>query len=316
MRVLVIGGTLFIGKPLVERLVRAGHEVAILHRKPGHNFGGEVEELIGDRNDGESVRRALSGRSFDAVFDNVYDWERGSTAEQVVATARACGGNLSLYVFMSSIGAYEERLNRRESDPLWVDSPIPYCRNKATSEQALFEMHADEGFPAVTLRPPFIYGPGNPFYREQFFWDRMRDNRPIIIPGDGQRLMQFVYVKDLVWACLRVLEEPKAVGEAFNIAAPRPLTQEAMVRAFGRAAGVEPKLVNVPRERIEAAREGLYVGEVFDLPPITEITGKAERILGFETTAFDEGLQETQAWYLKQPRRSIDYRFEDSLLEN
>ena len=50
----------------------------------------------------------------------------------------------------------------------------------------------------VTLRPPFIYGPGNPFYREAFFWDRLRDGRPIILPGDGRRLMQFVYIKDLV----------------------------------------------------------------------------------------------------------------------
>src|ERR1700692_3397290 len=47
------------------------------------------------------------------------------------------------------------------------------------SERALFRMHQRVGFPAVTLRPPFIYGPGNPFYREPFFWDRLRDNRHI-----------------------------------------------------------------------------------------------------------------------------------------
>src|SRR2546430_11905908 len=50
----------------------------------------------------------------------------------------------------------------------------------------------------------------NPFYREAFFWDRLRANRPIIIPGDGTRLMQFAYVKDLVTACLRALETPRS----------------------------------------------------------------------------------------------------------
>jgi len=318
MRVLVIGGTLFIGRLLVRRLLEQRHQVAVLHRSEKHEFGGEVENLTADRNDPESVRHALAGHSFDAVFDNVYDWERGTTAEQVVATARACGDGLQRYVFMSSIGAYEERLDRREEDPLWADSPIPYCRNKARSEHALFCLHQEEGFPVVTLRPPFIYGPDNPFYREQFFWDRMRDDRPIIIPGDGQRLMQFVHVKDLVWACLQVLEEPQATGEAFNIADPEPLTQVELMKAFGRAAGVVPQLVQVPRERIETAvQDGLYFGEMFDLAPITEITDKAERLLGFHATDFEAGLRETYDWYLEQPRRTgIDYGLENSLLRN
>ena len=45
------------------------------------------------------------------------------------------------------------------------------------------------GLPVVTFRPPFVYGPNSPFYREQFFWDRLRAGRPIIIPGDGHRLV-------------------------------------------------------------------------------------------------------------------------------
>ena len=55
----------------------------------------------------------------------------------------------------------------------------------------------------VTLRPPFIYGSGNPYYREAFFWDRLRAGRPLILPSDGHRLMQFVYVKDLVGFALK-----------------------------------------------------------------------------------------------------------------
>ena len=68
----------------------------------------------------------------------------------------------------------------------------------------------------VTFRPPFIYGPENPFYREAFFWDRMRAGRPIIIPGDGHRLMQFVYVKDLVRACLRAIEVDQRRGRGLQ----------------------------------------------------------------------------------------------------
>ena len=120
---------------------------------------------------------------------------------------------------MSSVAAYGDGLNHHEGDALAPDDhPDTYVRNKAMSERILFRMHQRNGFPVVTLRPPFIYGPGNPFYREAFFWDRLRAGRHIILPGDGRRLMQFVHVKDLVNACLRVIETPDTIGHAFNVA--------------------------------------------------------------------------------------------------
>src|SRR5581483_9990533 len=107
MKVLVIGGTLFIGRLLVEELVKAGHDVAVLHRKPKHEFGRRVGNIVCDRNDAPSLTEALSGRRCEAGYDNVYDWERGTSAAQVEATVRACGGNrLSRYIFMSSVAAY------------------------------------------------------------------------------------------------------------------------------------------------------------------------------------------------------------------
>ena len=209
MKVLVIGGTLFIGRLLVEELLKAGHDVAVLHRKPKHDFPKRVENLMADRNDAESLEEALSGRRFEVVFDNVYDWERGTTAAQVEATVRACGKRITRYIFLSSVAAYGDGLNHKESDPLAPDyHPEPYIRFKATTERLLFRMHAQSGFPVVTFRPPFVYGANNPFYREQFFWDRLRAGRPVIIPGDGHRLMQFVYVNDLVQAMLRAMVEP------------------------------------------------------------------------------------------------------------
>src|ERR1017187_2590614 len=285
MKVLVIGGTLFIGRSLVEELVKAGHDVAVLHRKPKHDFGRRVENLVADRNDGEAVREALSTRRFDVVFDNVYDWERGTTAAQVEATVRACGDRLSRYIFMSSVAAYGDGLNHKESDPLAPDShAAPYVSHKATTERMLFRMRRQTGLPLVTFRPPFVYGAGNPFYREQFFWDRLRAGRPLIIPGDGYRLMQFVYVNDLVEALIRAMTEPRAEGEAFNIGDARPLTQVEFVEKLAKAANVEPTLVRMPRDIIAQAggnpmAEPFYFGEYYDVPPITEYIGKVKRLL-------------------------------------
>ncbi len=196
MKVLVIGGTLFIGRLLVEELVKGGQDVTVLHRKPKHEFGKRVDNIMADRNDPEAVKDALSTRRFDVVFDNAYDWSRGTTAAQVEATVRACGDRLSRYIFMSSVAAYGDGLNHKESDPLAPDYHAdPYVRHKATTERLLFRMHSQTGLPVVTFRPPFVYGPNTNYYREQFFWDRLRGGRPVIIPGrrpspDAIRLRQ------------------------------------------------------------------------------------------------------------------------------
>lgn len=320
-KVLVIGGTLFIGRALVSELLKAGHEVWVLHRKPEHDLGKRVGSIVADRNDVEAMRSVLSTSNFEVVFDNVYDWERGTTAAQVEAAARACGNRLHRYVFMSSVAAYGDGLNHHEGDALAPDDhPDAYGRNKAMSERALFRLHQRMGLPVVTIRPPFIYGPGNPFYREAFFWDRMRDNRSIVLPGDGRRLMQFAYIKDLVRACLRAMEEPGAAGHAFNIANSRAITQADAIQAFADAAGKKPAVLRVPRERIyhlggHPMGPQLYFGLYFDLPPITQIVTKAQRVLGFHATDFLVGLKETYRWYLRHhAKRETDYSYEDRLL--
>lgn len=322
MKVLVIGGTLFIGPSLIEELLKGGHELSVLHRKPKHDFGRRVENIMADRNDAESLQEGLSARRFEVVFDNVYDWERGTTAAQVEATVRACASDrLTRYIFLSSVAAYGDGLNHKESDPLAPDyHPEPYVRHKATTERMLFRMHVKTGLPVVTLRPPFIYGPHNPFYREQFFWDRLRAGRPIIIPGDGHRLMQFAYVNDLLRAMIRAMEEPRAVGEAFNVGDPKPVTQVELVEKLGKAANVEPSLVRIPRDSIVQAggnvmEEPYYFGEYFDLPPITMNIGKVTRMLKMKLTPFDVGLKETYAWYRRNQRpRTAGFEFDDKLL--
>jgi nucleoside-diphosphate-sugar epimerase len=321
MRVLVIGGTLFIGKLLVKRLLAADHDVTLLHRRTEHPFGKRVHNAVADRNDASSVRAALTGRKFDAVYDFAYDWDRGTTGQQVEACARAIPGDLSRYVFMSSVAAYGDGLNHAEDDPLASEAHAnPYVRNKASSERALFRMYHESRFPVVTMRPPFVYGPENPFYREAFFWDRLKAGRPIIIPGDGNRLMQFVYVNDLVQACFHALGKHTAPGRAFNVADEKPLTQVEAVVGFARAAGREAEIVRIPRTLIARAggnafHEPRYFGEYYDVPPITMIVGRVKRVFNMTLTPFAEGMKETYKWYVRHgEHRKVDFTMEDDLI--
>ncbi len=190
------------------------------------------------------------------------------------------------------------------------------------SERALFRLHQRNGFPVVTLRPPFIYGPGNPYYREAFFWDRLREGRPIILPGDGRRLMQFVYVKDLVSGV------PEGDGRSGRQWATRSTSRiRGRCRRWKRWKRLRKRparsltFVRLPRERILRAGghpmgPKLYFGFYFDMPPITVVVNKAQRVLKFKPVDFATGLKESYRWYLRHnPFPKPDYTFEDALIE-
>jgi 2'-hydroxyisoflavone reductase len=320
MRILVIGGTLFLGRGIVRALLERGHEVTILHRGRSNPFAGRTAEVHCDRNDTAAISEILREGDYDAVFDNVYDWQRGTTAEQVAAAARACGDHLQRYIYTSSVAAYGDGLDRDEDDPLAPDDcPDAYSRNKAQTERLLLGMHAESGFPTVTLRPPYIYGPENPFEREQFFWDRLLRNRPILVPGDGSRLMQFVFRDDYVQAAMLALEKDAAVGRAYNVAHAEPVTQRELVEALAAAAGVEPRIVCMPREMLielggQLFEPPFYFGQYYDMPPITQEIGRARRELDFEPVTFADGLRQTFAWYQSLDRPAPDLSFDDTAL--
>ncbi len=132
--------------------------------------------------------------------------------------------------------------------------------------------------------------------------------------------MQFAYVNDVVQAMVRSMNEPRAVGEAFNIGDTKPLTQVEVVEKLARVANVEPALVRVPRDLIQQAggsamEEPYYFGEYFDLPPITMNIGKVTRVLKMKLTPFEAGLKETYKWYTRNHKpRTAGFEFDDKVL--
>jgi nucleoside-diphosphate-sugar epimerase len=316
----VIGGTLFIGRALVERLLERGDEITVMHRGSGTPHGDRVGEITCDRNDIGAVRAALAGRRFDVVYDNVYDWQRGTTADQVSAAAVAVAKGLQRYVFTSSVAVYPPGGEYDEDAALVPgDSPNAYARQKAESERLLFKLRQRNGIPVVTLRPAFIYGPNNPFERETFFWDRLLAGRPVVIPDDGLRTMQWVHVRDVARAAMLAANADVAVGRAYNLASYPAVTQNAFVEMLARIANRPANLVHVPRAHIERHGGQLfappyYFGAYLDIPPITVRTERVRSDLGLELTPLEEGLRETYRWYRRQQRPQPDFSWEDRLL--
>jgi nucleoside-diphosphate-sugar epimerase len=320
-RALVIGGTLFIGRALVDQLLARGDDVVIMHRGTGTPFGTRVGEIQCDRNDVAAVRAALKNSTFDVVYDNVYDWQRGTTAQQVSAAAAAAASDgRCRYVFTSSMAVYGEGGEYDEDAPLVPsDYPNPYSAQKADSERVLFEMYRRDGIPVTTLRPAFIYGPHNPFDREAFFWDRLLAGRQIVIPDDGSRTMQWVHVRDVARAAVLAADNDRAAGRAYNLAGYPPVTQLEFVQLLANIAGTQAKCAFIRREEIQRLGGQLfappyYFGVYLDIPPITVRPHRAAAELGLDLTALEEGLRETYRWYQQQRRPLPDCSWEDRLL--
>jgi nucleoside-diphosphate-sugar epimerase len=133
--------------------------------------------------------------------------------------------------------------------------------------------------------------------------------------------MQFIYVNDLVELCLKVMDQRNVVGHSFNAANPRAITQHELVMDLARAAGIkQPELVSIPRDFI--VRMGgkpmdgpLYFGTYYDVPAITQIITKAQRMLSFKPVDFEEALRVTYKAYLRETHHpKPDYTFEDALI--
>ena len=320
-RVLVIGGTQLIGRALVEQLLARGDAVVLMHRSNSTPFGDRVTAIQCDRNDTVAVQSALAGERFDVVYDNVYDWQRGTTPEQVLAAARATAPGLSRYVFTSSVAVYPTGGPYTEDSSLVPeDHPDVYGAQKANTERALFALGQSEGVPVSTLRPAFIYGPHNAFDREAFFWDRLRDGRPIIIPDDGQATMQWVSAHDVARAAIFAATHDVAIGQAYNLGNYPPITQLDFVHLLARASGHTAQVVHVPRARIQQRGGSLmgppnYFGVYLDIPAITVNSARVTEQLGLTLTPLEDGMRETYAWYAQQPRVVRDYAWEDAMLQ-
>ncbi|WP_088894179.1 NAD-dependent epimerase/dehydratase family protein [Leptolyngbya ohadii] len=235
MRILVMGGTRFIGVYLTRLLVEQDHEVVLFNRgnKPAPIEG--VEQIHGDRTDAADLKEKLSGESFDAVFDN--NGRELSDTQPLVEVFR---DSIKHFVYVSSAGVYlkSDQMPHVEGDP--VD---PKSRHKGKFETEAYL--AEQGIPFTSIRPVYIYGPQNYNDLEAWFFDRIVRDRPVPIPGNGMHITQFGHVQDLASAMVAVLGNPKAIGQIYNISGDRYVTFDGLARACAVAAGKDPASLQI-----------------------------------------------------------------------
>ncbi|MBD1925455.1 NAD-dependent epimerase/dehydratase family protein [Trichocoleus sp. FACHB-90] len=227
MRILMMGGTRFIGVYLTKTLVEQGHEVVLFNRgnKPVPVEG--VKQIHGDRTDASQLKEKLSSENFDAIFDN-----NGRELSDTQPLAEIFKDRVQHFVYMSSAGVY---LKSDQMPHVEGDAVDPKSRHKGKFETEAYL--TQQGLPVTSIRPTYIYGPQNYNDLEAWFFDRIVRNRPIPIPGNGLHITQFGHVKDLAAAMAAVLGKSQAVGQIYNVSGDRYVTFDGLARACAIAAG-------------------------------------------------------------------------------
>ena len=228
MKILVMGGTRFVGRPLVARLQAQGHALTLFTRGKNPVPAG-VEHLRGDRSSDEGLS-ALQGRSFDVIVDS-----SGRKQEDSSRVVDITGAPSHRFVYVSSAGVYADS----DQWPLNESSPTdPQSRHagKADTEAWLRR----EGIAFTSFRPTYIYGPGNYNPVERWFFDRIVHNRPIPLPGDGSTITQLGHVEDLAEAMARCIEVDAAANRIYNCSGKQGITFRGLIRSAAVACGRDP----------------------------------------------------------------------------
>jgi nucleoside-diphosphate-sugar epimerase len=301
---LVIGGTTFFGKAIVEELLEAGHKVAVFSRgqqRPAFFDSDGVEHIRGDRTNREEFNNALSGRTFDGVIDNI-----AYTPEDVRHALDAFRGRAGRYVFTSTAAVYYtgsmvmpvpegdveysfEPPQGERSSPFWG-----YTIGKLHGERVLREQAGD--LPYTIIRPPVVLGPEDPTLRGYFYFQRLMDERPLIVTNGGVQSFRLVYSRDLARGYLRALERREAAGQIYNLAQHEVVRLIDLLQEAANVLEVSPTFVNVPAGVLAQSRldyQEPYARMSNFIPDIS----KAERELSYATTPFVAWLGETVLWY-------------------
>jgi nucleoside-diphosphate-sugar epimerase len=233
VKILVMGGTRFVGKPLVAQLLSEGHELTLFTRGKNPVPAG-VEHLCGDRSTTDGLA-ALQGRNFDVIVDS-----SGRSLDDSRAVIERTGAPSHRFLYVSSAGVYADS----ELWPLTEDSPTdPQSRHSGKLDTEAWL--TAEKIPFTSFRPTYIVGAGNYNPVESWFFDRIVHGRPVPLPGDGSTITQLGHVNDLATAMALSLGVDAAANRVYNCSSVQGITFRGLVAAAARACGKDPASVEI-----------------------------------------------------------------------
>lgn len=321
MRVLVIGGTRFIGCHLVPRLLEDGHQVYLFNR--GQHASPEdltdVQVIVGDRQQPGELAEKLCNWEFDAAIDMV-----AYNVADIRASVSALQGKVGHLLFISTRSVYKEKTAPapiRETDRLEDDPGLAYGYHKAMAEAELMAAYQNSDFPATVLRLPAVYGPYDYQIREWYFIKRFLDGRQqMLLPDFGWGVNQREYAGNVADQLAFLLTKPASIGQIYNSGHRHFQNFRDLIHLAEELFGRQLALYGLPKEeipwKVPLSEPGLYVLS----------TGKLEALGYRERFDLRAALQRTIDYFMEYPvigpwtcetrqnRCLFNYQTEDELI--
>ncbi|UCC78447.1 MAG: NAD-dependent epimerase/dehydratase family protein [Candidatus Zixiibacteriota bacterium] len=331
MKILIIGGTRFMGPHVARRLSAEGYDVTVFHRGTTiAGFPNSVGEILGDRNNLRDFLKEFEKLKPDVILDMILLTE--SQAKELVEVMSGIAGRL---VVASSCDVYRnynmlrgEELDSNPVERLTEDSPLraklyPYRKDVPDENNILHNydkilveraVMSDPNLPATVLRLPMVYGPGDYQHRFYGYIKRMIDNRPAILIDENQAKWRITrgYVENCAEAIYLAIMNEKAAGRIYNVGEPQALPEKEWIEKLAEIMGWGGKIIYTPKDKLPDHLKGdEYWQYHLDVD-----TSRIRKDLGFiEKIDREEALRQTIEWERNNPpAKGIDdseYKAED-----
>jgi 2'-hydroxyisoflavone reductase len=305
--VLVIGGSYFAGRVFVETLSKSD-QVTLHVFNRGHLSIGipGVVQLVGDRDEPETITRAIPEKHWDAVIDFC-----AYTPTHISSLLTHIPGTVGHYIFISTTSIYAPtpKVPISEQAPK-VSGPQPelgefaeYGYLKWLAECACGKVCREKGLPYTILRPAIIYGRYNYAPRESFFFDHVIANKPLVVPINTNFFYSFVWVEDLAEILIASMENENTYGQAFNVAGEERISYAMLADIIEEVCG------RTIQRRVMSMNEIIRERVPMPFPPDDHLLydgSNLRKVLGFEYTPFILGIAKTWRYYQAVVQRRIE----------
>jgi nucleoside-diphosphate-sugar epimerase len=301
MKVLFIGGSGIISSACTNLCVERGIELYHLNRGKSSEIRpvpADVKQITANVRNFTEAAKAIEGLSFDVVVDWI-----SFVPEHLENNLKLFKDHTKQFVFISSASAYQtppEKLPVTEDTPL--NNPFwEYSRNKISCEEFLKDNASLYGMDFTIVRPSHTYDKTLlPFDGAYTVVNRMLQNRPVVVLGDGTSVWTLTHHKDFALGLVGLFSNENALNEIFHITSDEWLTWDQIFNLVGNAFGVCPRLIHVPSDII--ARYHKEIGDgllgdkmhsmIFDNSKIKSV------VPDFNCSIpFSDGVKEIADWY-------------------
>lgn len=302
-KVLVMGGSYFIGKKIVDVMVEKNYSVYTLNRGTSKEVNPKVKNIECDRNDHKKMNSVLQYYNFDVVID-----VSGLNKLQAEILFNSLNKDaLKKFIFISSSAVYDVENYEApytEKTPLkenkhWTD----YAQNKIEAEDFLEYKCKETEIDLVILRPVYVYGENNYAQRESFVFEHIVNDKPIIIPNDGSTYLQFIYTSDLANIILKLMHSKLDKVSIFNVGNKKPVTIKEWIECCENVVCKKAKIVEY--DYVKGNRKDRDFFPFHDYSNVLDVT-KVNNIYNIETN-FEEGLKASYKWYCDN-KETIEFK--------